>query len=352
MSSTPSRIASNWSLGVLMGSNSLAAIRFPLGWNSKVGPVFVWYEQLSCTKFVSIQHRKEHEAPFHHEFLCAKLNDGNLCRFERFGDPDARTDALTEQGSAAHNLAEILPANQLATFDTTSDLLEEIRFPQEIDIMDVLEICYNIQQDKQTRTYTLQRYNCYFFCWCVLLLLTRKLALWEKTLLGIWDRTIQQLESDLFKAAPTDQDSLVFLLCRWLAPNTSRPEGFVIRALCDELSRSRASTLKRLCAQLELTLWEYDWQGAIQGELSNAEKIAGWAERQAPISAVPNLMQDSAESHYEGTGIQSSASRKSRFGWMRKAMDMVKNMSGDAAVDDAHAHPSGTYFSPAEVLYS
>ncbi|KAF8606235.1 hypothetical protein BDV93DRAFT_363852 [Ceratobasidium sp. AG-I] len=342
MSSVPSRIAINWSLGALKENKNLAAIRFPLGWDSKVGPVFVWYEQLSCTKFLSIQHRKDREAPFYHEFLCAKLTDGSLCRFERFGDPGARTDALTEQGSVAYDVAEILPIEHLAVFDSASDLLEEVRFPHEQDLMDVLEICYSIQQDWQTRTYTLQRYNCYFFCWCVLLLLTRKFALWEETLSDtIWDRTIQQLESDLSKAAPTDQDSLVFLLCRWLVPNASHPEEDVIRALCDELSRTRASTLRSLCRRLKLTLWEYDWQERVQGELSNAGAVASWVGCQTPISAIPKILQYGAN-YQEGPSMQFDPKHKSKFGWMKRVAGVLKNMPIGTAPNNFHDDSSGS----------
>ncbi|KAF8606217.1 hypothetical protein BDV93DRAFT_521060 [Ceratobasidium sp. AG-I] len=256
MSSAPSRIAVNWSLGALKENRNLAAIRFPLGWDSRAGPVFAWYEHLSCTKFTSVQHRKEREFPFYHEFLCVKLTNGNLCRFERFGDPDARTEALTEQGSLAHDLAEILPTEHLAVLDEISDVLEEVSFPCELDLMDVLEICYNIQRDKQTRTYTLQRYNCYFFCWCVLLLLVRKVTPWENGLsFSPWHQVVRQLESDLFKAAATDQDSLVFLLCGWLAPNTHRLKHDVIESLCNEYYGSHASILGNLRRRVGLHLW-------------------------------------------------------------------------------------------------
>lgn len=304
MSPIQSRIAVNWSLGALKENKSLAAIRFPFGWDLQVGPIFSWHSQLSCTKFTSIHHRKEREFPFYHEFLYVKLTDGNLCRFERFGDPDARVDAITKEGSVAHDLAEILPSDQLAFLDKTSDVLEEVTFSHDLDLMDILEICYSIQQNKQTRIYTLQRYNCYFFCWCVLLLLTRKAGLQGGALSAMgFDQAIQQLEFDLSKAAPTDHDSLVFLLCRWLAPATSHPEKYVVRALCSELSAASDSILSSLDQQPKPTLWPYEayrWQKVVRGEICKAGRVADWAQRQTPIWDINTKLGKIAEARRHG----------------------------------------------------
>ncbi|KAF8602853.1 hypothetical protein BDV93DRAFT_545019 [Ceratobasidium sp. AG-I] len=176
MLSVPSRIASNRLLPTLIKDNHPAAIRFPHGWDSRVGPIFDWHKKLACTKFVSLQYRKEHGTVFEHEFLCAKLTDGSFCVFERFGDPNARVDALIEQGSLAHDVAEIISVDHFAIIDTTSFVLQEIALSRELDVLDIFEICYYIQQNRRTRTYTLQRYNCYFFCWCVLSVLARRFA--------------------------------------------------------------------------------------------------------------------------------------------------------------------------------
>lgn len=181
MSSTPSRTMSTWSraptnrsLEASKEKQNRSPIVFSQDWDSKVDPIFGWYQQLSCATFATIQYRREYKAPFHHEFLCAKLSDGNLCRLERFGDPDARADAVTKTGSIAQDLANIYPGDYLAIFDQGSEVLLEVTFQQEVDLIHVLEICYNIQKDDRARTYTLQRYNCYFFCWCVLTVLTRE----------------------------------------------------------------------------------------------------------------------------------------------------------------------------------
>lgn len=181
MSSASSHGASNWSLGTLVKTQHRAAICFPNGWNSNDGPTFDWYKQLPCTKFASLQYRKTPDAPFYHEFICVKLIDDNFCVFERFGDPYARIDALTTSGSAAHDFAEIFSSDRLTDLDKNSDVLLEVTFPHELDLIDILEICYVIQQDARTRTYTLQRYNCYFFCWCVLSILARGSTSWDNT---------------------------------------------------------------------------------------------------------------------------------------------------------------------------
>ncbi|KAF8606236.1 hypothetical protein BDV93DRAFT_553991 [Ceratobasidium sp. AG-I] len=166
--------SSNWSLDASIEKKTQSPISFEQDWDSKADEIFAWYNQLPCTKFATIQYRKEYKSPFYHEFLCAKLTDGDLCRLERFGDPRARTDALTKHGSMAHDFAEVYPGDYLETLDEGSKVLLEVTFLQEVDLMDVLKICYSIQQDSRTRSYTLPRYNCYFFCWCVLTILTRE----------------------------------------------------------------------------------------------------------------------------------------------------------------------------------
>ncbi|KAF8606221.1 hypothetical protein BDV93DRAFT_363545 [Ceratobasidium sp. AG-I] len=157
--------ASNRSLDASMEKKSQFPISFEQDWDSKAGSIFDWYGQLPYTKFRTIQYRKEYKSPFYHEFLCVKLTDGNFCRLERFGDPNARTDALTSQGSTAQDFAEVYPGDCLAALHESSKVLTEITFRQEVDLMDVLKICYSIQQDTRARSYTLRRTNCYFFCW-------------------------------------------------------------------------------------------------------------------------------------------------------------------------------------------
>lgn len=88
---------------------------------------------------------------------------------------------MTKSGSVAQDLADIYPADYLDALNRESEVLLEVNFQEEVDLMHVLEICYNIQKDDRARTYTLQRYNCYFFCWCVLTVLTRECMYHEDT---------------------------------------------------------------------------------------------------------------------------------------------------------------------------
>ncbi|KAF8606240.1 hypothetical protein BDV93DRAFT_604742 [Ceratobasidium sp. AG-I] len=326
MLSVPSRIAINWSLGALKENKNLTAIRFPFGWESRIGPIFGWYEWQSCTKFISIQHRKEREFPFYHEFLCVMLTDGKCCRFERFGDPDARADAITKGGSMAYDTAEILPSDHLALLNKTSDVLEQVTFPCELDLLDVLEICYNLQRDERTRAYTLQRYNCYFFCWCILLILTRKVALWENTPSLISAQIVRQLESDLFKGATIDQHNLAFLHCRWLAPNMSRPERYVIQAICDG---ARDFVMKSSCYQLGLIFWGHEYLELICRELRGARNIADWAKHQTPIWEVQNQVQYSNIK----TSIDTENEAPERFLGTRELLDIQVTLGEEIFVN-------------------
>jgi hypothetical protein len=252
MSSASSRHRANKLLASSKGGKGLEPIRFPLGWDSKIGGIFSWYDQQTCTRFASIQHRKDRQFPFYHEFLCVKLTNGEICQFEWVGDPNARTDALTQEGSLAHDYVETHPHDQLVKLDNTSDIIKEITFPSALDLLDVLEICYHIQEDTETRSYTLQRFNCYFFSWCILLVLTQ---IFSPRLEGIsrqqWSLITRDFEnrfsnaSNSDKESPTGHDSSVFLCCEMLDHCAISPSQKVIAILCDALSNIGLADLNK-----------------------------------------------------------------------------------------------------------
>ncbi|KAG8751759.1 hypothetical protein FRC11_009038, partial [Ceratobasidium sp. 423] len=212
MSFVSSHPAINGSLAWSKGNKELTRIEFPYGWNSRVGGIFDWYSRQPCKQITSVQHRKSRAAPFYHEFLVFQLADGNFCRFERVGDPDARLDALDRQGSLAHDLAEAFPLSQIEAVDKSSDLISELTFPPRMELMDMLAVCYSIQQLDKTRSYTLQRYNCYFFCWAQLIVLTRRLSLWNEAPIERWPEIvgnlINHISSNPRNGAPTQSPQL------------------------------------------------------------------------------------------------------------------------------------------------
>ncbi|KAL5632006.1 hypothetical protein ACGC1H_000134 [Rhizoctonia solani] len=181
-----------WSMG--NGGEGRVKLEFPFKMD--------WYREQVCTKFLTVQHRKEPKG-FQHEFLVLQMMDGSICRVERMGDPDARFNALTAQGSLAHDFAQVftMHANQAKEAGLeTSEMIAETTFPSPLDLKDVLNICRAIHEGEKTRSYTLQGYNCYFFALALQCCLVRLLAQWDSSkLFGTWpcqlEETISQLQS-------------------------------------------------------------------------------------------------------------------------------------------------------------
>ncbi|CAE7230489.1 unnamed protein product [Rhizoctonia solani] len=180
VSSAPS---SNPSLASSLGNNSKGRllIKFPFPLDSG------WYKQQTCTIFRTFEHRRERQG-FRHEFILLKLLDGSVCRIERMGDPNARFDAISAQGSIAYDIAQSFQPDEMDKACLgTSDVIAEVTLPCDFDIMDVLKICRAIHEGEKTRKYTLQVYNCWFFSLAVQGCLARLIAGWESLeLLDDW----------------------------------------------------------------------------------------------------------------------------------------------------------------------
>ncbi|KAG9089062.1 hypothetical protein FRC07_012410, partial [Ceratobasidium sp. 392] len=162
----------------------LLGMKFHPEWRHCNCDVMRWYAEQSPTnrKFRMIEHHKDANGPFFHEFLLLKLIDGSLYRLERVG-VGAHPEAI-QLGCKANDVIQWFTTADYAKFadEHTSVLLAEVDLRSEYDILDVLAICYAIQKSKECKVYTLQRYNCYFLCLTVLGVLTRRAAGWETEL--------------------------------------------------------------------------------------------------------------------------------------------------------------------------
>ncbi|KAG9084528.1 hypothetical protein FS749_005148 [Ceratobasidium sp. UAMH 11750] len=199
-------------------------INFESGWRNTSCNVEKWYQdqlknskrQQSTTHFVTIEHRRTLEAPFFHEFLLIPLADGSFYRIERTGI-GSDIDAISSSGCVACDMIEWFPGDEYQQFitDKPSEEVHKLRFPTEFDILDVLAICYSIQQNKYARRYTLQRYNCYFFCSTILSVMARRIADWPSILASdLWDTLRQRTLNRLVDAAQSSlwEDSIPELL--------------------------------------------------------------------------------------------------------------------------------------------
>ncbi|CAE6531983.1 unnamed protein product, partial [Rhizoctonia solani] len=175
-----------WAMG--NGGKGRVNIKFPFDMG--------WYNEQSCTTFQALQHRKEPKG-FQHEFIVLLMTDGSICRIERMGDPDARFDALSTQGSLAHDVAQVFPSyyHREAMLET-SKIIVEIRFPRQLDLKFVMNICHALHEGEKTRNYTLKGFNCYFFALTLQSCLTRWIALdlWEASVLfKSWLRNLEEV---------------------------------------------------------------------------------------------------------------------------------------------------------------
>ncbi|KAG9118645.1 hypothetical protein FRC07_006739, partial [Ceratobasidium sp. 392] len=131
--------------------------KFEYDWRSSLCPVETWYqtqvrfsqESGSTTRFTSIQHRRNRDSPYFHEFLLIRLADaeGSYYRLERTGG-GSNVRAITLLGCMACDMIEWFPASRYQEFilNKPSDLIAEVQFPSEFDILDILAVCYSIQQ--------------------------------------------------------------------------------------------------------------------------------------------------------------------------------------------------------------
>lgn len=202
-----------WSKGKGKG---LVEIKFPFQMD--------WYHDLPSTQFQSLQHRK-HPEGLQHEFIILNMDDGSKCRIERMGDPDARFNALSPQGSVAHDFADYYRPEDLANADPDpSNIIAEITFPRKLDLTDVLKIWRAIHEGDKTRNYTLQGYNCYFFALAIQCSLTRLVSGWENMPLNTtWTSALHNAIDSLPDTYPTlssVQNQIPLLLRPCLALNS------------------------------------------------------------------------------------------------------------------------------------
>ncbi|KDN35490.1 hypothetical protein RSAG8_11528, partial [Rhizoctonia solani AG-8 WAC10335] len=143
-------------------------IRIRFGYPMRKGnPLAEWYDRLEdrCRMIQTIQLRKEHEGPFFHEFIVFRLhNNGGYFRLERRQLPteDIPLDCMAKVGVEAHDTLEEIRGFGDACLDS-SDCLIEVELKFGLHVLRLIRACQAIQNHREARMYTLQRFNCYFF---------------------------------------------------------------------------------------------------------------------------------------------------------------------------------------------
>ncbi|KAG9121130.1 hypothetical protein FRC07_003046 [Ceratobasidium sp. 392] len=200
------------------------------------------------------------------------------------GDPVQRTAALSRTGTTSHDLAQIFLSSQEKELDNTSDVVTEVHYPNDFDLIDVLAICYSVQHDSEARQYTLQRYNCYFFVWTVLSCLARRVASWSHLFTSSAWSDVTQAVLDKLNQVSRSHDSktkpseLAFRVSRLLAgKNDDEAPKFLLDALHTAINQDK--TRQKVCEALARPLWKDSARVAIRGALHPAADLAADATR-------------------------------------------------------------------------
>lgn len=246
------------------------SMKFHKEWKHPNCEVTKWYhlQTRSSTQFTSIQHWSNNVAPFFHEYLLIKLADGAICRVERVGE-GSRTNAISRVGCNAHDIIQWYPAGGYdnSSFDPQQPkLIIEVIFPRSFDLLDVLAICYSVQQHRTARSYTLQRFNCYFLCSTILAILTRRISEQEVFISDVvWTDVVRETLHDLSHVKyESVEHVLSFSIFSLLRPSSADPADFFLESLRSQLD---SAALCSLNTEISGTLWRKNMQGAVENAL-------------------------------------------------------------------------------------
>jgi hypothetical protein len=85
-----------------------------------------------------------------------------------------------QRGCTAYDTIEEVGWLALKKLKGTSDCVVELQWQgkQTIDLLFVLSICFRIHNDRWTKRYTLQLYNCHFVSWTIVMIVVRNTVRW------------------------------------------------------------------------------------------------------------------------------------------------------------------------------
>ncbi|KAF9505430.1 hypothetical protein BS47DRAFT_537971 [Hydnum rufescens UP504] len=130
------------------------------------------------TKINMFQLRRERSKPLKHQYVVLFFSPDCILRLDRRGDEDKAMDTIKRDGT--DSIDTITDVTSLDDLDKTSDTLAEFHCQDSrVDLVDIIKICVGIHRDIEARRYTLQRFNCYFFSWTVLVATARHVVRWD-----------------------------------------------------------------------------------------------------------------------------------------------------------------------------
>ncbi|KAF8596829.1 hypothetical protein BDV93DRAFT_527833 [Ceratobasidium sp. AG-I] len=149
------------------------------------GEIFDWCRKnFTSTVVTRLEIRISRDA-VPHRFVVAYMQDGTIYRFDRrprtpnlfiiASNPVPASPIDNEPTTRAADEVCIPGRAELLEMDLSTYWEINLVLPENVDIYLIISACYAIAQDKKARNYALREYNCYFFSWTIVMLVTRHL---------------------------------------------------------------------------------------------------------------------------------------------------------------------------------
>ncbi|KAF9518233.1 hypothetical protein BS47DRAFT_1338505 [Hydnum rufescens UP504] len=205
MSSAAATPSFNAVIGLSRAHRSAGPLRiqFTSGWQST--RIMEWHHSLGSrpTKIDTLQLRKEKSEPFTHQYVVLILSDDSILRLDRRGDENNPMDAVKSDG--IESVDTIADVDSLSDLDVASHCLAEFHCQaSDLDLSHIIKICFGIHKDPKAGRYTLQRFNCYFFAWTILVATARYAEPWDTFPFDSPWRTLSQTLADALSTKYAD----------------------------------------------------------------------------------------------------------------------------------------------------
>ncbi|CEL57180.1 hypothetical protein RSOLAG1IB_08413 [Rhizoctonia solani AG-1 IB] len=161
-------------------------VRIQIDEKGNHGPLYDWY-RLHPQGIRSMQHRKEVQAPFYHEYVTFSLDDGSCFRIDRRQLPNEQSpiECTEDQGVEAYDTIEQIRSLDDSMYNPSICLIHLDFAKAKVGTPHLFQILRAICKHPVARVYTIQRYNCYFYAHTIILLFLNWASCWDSDC--FWD---------------------------------------------------------------------------------------------------------------------------------------------------------------------
>jgi len=190
---TPSRLPSN----TLITASRMAFFKAPVLLDfASEQPILEWYEgqkNNGSTLIEKLQLRRDLLPPYYHEYIMVFTQGSHTYRVDRRPDPDSPFDTIMRAGCKPYDTIQAVDSRSWREIEKASDCVVELTWYEKpkVDLLFVLSICFALRQDEHAKQYTLQRYNCYFLSWAIIMMVVRAKEDWETPLGNVMSELLQ-----------------------------------------------------------------------------------------------------------------------------------------------------------------